>query len=51
MAQEEHSAVVEACRIGDAEQAATIIYDHVTHVGNSIIEYVHQQEIEKESRI
>jgi len=51
MAQEEHRAVVEACRIGDAEQAATIIYDHVTHVGNSIIEYVHQQEIEKESRI
>jgi DNA-binding GntR family transcriptional regulator len=51
MAQEEHRAVVEASRIGDAERAATIIYDHVTHVGNSIIEYVHQQEIEKESRI
>jgi DNA-binding GntR family transcriptional regulator len=49
MAQEEHRAVIEACRKGDTERAATIIYDHVTHVGNSIIEYVHQQEIEKES--
>jgi len=49
VAQEEHRAVIEACRSGEAERAATIIYDHVTHVGNSIIEYVHQQEREKES--
>jgi DNA-binding GntR family transcriptional regulator len=51
MAQEEHRAVIEACRNGDADHAATIIYDHVTHVGNSIIEYVRQQESEKESVI
>ncbi len=49
MAQEEHRAVIEACRNGDAERAATIIYDHVTHVGNSIIEYVRQKERGKES--
>ena len=49
VAQEEHRAVIEACRSGEAERAATIIYDHVTHVGNSIIGYVHQQEREKES--
>jgi DNA-binding GntR family transcriptional regulator len=49
MAQEEHRAIIEACRNGDADRAATIIYNHVSHVGNSIIEYVRQQEIEKES--
>jgi len=31
-------------RDGDADRAATIIYDHVSHVGNAIIEYVRQQE-------
>lgn len=50
-AQEEHRAVVEACRIGDAERAATKIFDHVTHVGNSIIEHVRQQEVDKESNV
>ena len=50
-AQEEHRAVIKACRNGDADRAATIIYDHVTHVGNSIIEYVRQQESEKESTV
>ncbi len=51
MAQVEHRAVIEACRNGDTERAATIIFDHVTHVGNSIIEYVRQQEREKESTV
>jgi DNA-binding GntR family transcriptional regulator len=51
VAQEEHRAVIEACRSGEAEHAARIIYEHVTHVGNSIIEYVRQQEIEKESTV
>jgi DNA-binding GntR family transcriptional regulator len=49
MAQEEHRAIIEACRNGDTERAATIIYDHVTHVGNSIIEYVRQEDNDKES--
>ena len=49
MAQSEHRAIIEACRLGEADRAATIICDHVTHVGNSIIEYVRQQEREKES--
>jgi len=51
MAQVEHRAVIEACRNGDTERAATIIFDHVTHVGNSIIEYVRQQEREKETTV
>ena len=49
MAQEEHRAIIEACRNSDAERAATIIREHVTHVGNSIIEHVRQKEREKES--
>ena len=44
MAQEEHRAIIEACRLGEAEHAARLIFDHVTHVGNSIIEYVRKQE-------
>ena len=51
VAQEEHRAVIEACRSGEAELAARIIYEHVTHVGNSIIEYIRQQEREKESKV
>lgn len=51
VAQEEHRSVIEACRSGEAEPAARIIYEHVTHVGNSIIEYVHEQEREKESTV
>lgn len=44
MAQEEHRAILDACRLGEADRAAKIINTHVTHVGNSIIEYVRQQE-------
>jgi DNA-binding GntR family transcriptional regulator len=51
MAQVEHCAILEACRNGDADRAAAIIYDHVTHVGNSIIEYVRQQEREMDSTV
>jgi DNA-binding GntR family transcriptional regulator len=47
----EHRAIIGACRYGDADRAAAIIYDHVTHVGNSIIDYVRQQEREKESTV
>ena len=51
VAQEEHRAVIDACRSGETELAARIIYEHVTHVGNSIIEYVRQQESEQESTV
>lgn len=51
MAQVEHRAIIEACRNGDADHAATIIYDHVIHVGNSIIEYVRQQERNPDSTV
>lgn len=42
-AQGEHRAVLEACKHGDAEQAATIIHDHVAQVGHAIVEYVRQR--------
>ena len=40
MPQEEHRAIVAACRQGDATLAADIMYDHVTKAGQGIIEYV-----------
>lgn len=43
-AQVEHRAIVEACKRGDAEQAGTIIRDHVAQVGHAIIEYVRQRD-------
>jgi len=51
MAQVEHRAIIDASRNRDANRASAIIYDHVTHVGNSIIEYVRLQEREKESTV
>jgi len=39
-AQEEHRAILRACRLGDAEEAASIVHEHVMKVGQSIIEYV-----------
>lgn len=43
-AQIEHRVILKACVRGDAEQAATVIYDHVIKVGHSLIEFVRQQE-------
>ncbi len=43
-AQVEHRAIVEACKRGDAEQAGTIIHDHVAQVGHAIVEYVRQRD-------
>ncbi|OGO18715.1 MAG: hypothetical protein A2Z14_09460 [Chloroflexi bacterium RBG_16_48_8] len=39
-AQEEHRAILRACRRGDAEEAASIMQEHVAKVGQSIIAYV-----------
>jgi DNA-binding GntR family transcriptional regulator len=41
--EKEHRAILEACKRGDAEQAAAIIHDHVAEVGRAIIEYVRQR--------
>ena len=41
-AQEEHRAVVAACRQGDTELAANIMYEHVAKAGQGIIEYVNR---------
>ena len=38
--QQEHRAILDACRRGDAEGAAALIRDHVTEVGDAIVEYV-----------
>jgi len=43
-AQIEHRAILEACKRGDVEQAATIIHDHVAQVGHAIVEYVQQRD-------
>jgi DNA-binding GntR family transcriptional regulator len=43
-AQVEHRAILEACVRGDADRAATIVYDHVAEVGCAIIEYVRQRD-------
>lgn len=40
LAQEEHRAILTACRKGDVEQASAIMHKHVAEVGQSIIEYV-----------
>lgn len=44
LAQAEHRAIIEACREGEADQAATIIHNHVANVGSAIIEYVCERE-------
>lgn len=42
--QGEHRAILEACKRGDAEQAATLMRNHVDQVGRAIIEYVRQRD-------
>jgi DNA-binding GntR family transcriptional regulator len=43
-AQEEHRAILEACKRGDVDQAAGLIRNHVAGVGREIIEYVRQRD-------
>lgn len=43
-AQVEHRAILEACKHGDAEQAGTLVHDHVAQVGHAITEYVRQRD-------
>lgn len=43
-AQTEHRTIIKACKKGDSDRAATIMYDHVIQVGAAIIEFVRQQE-------
>jgi DNA-binding GntR family transcriptional regulator len=42
--QGEHRAILEACKRGDAEQAAAVMHDHVAQVGRAIIEHVQQRD-------
>ncbi len=42
--QGEHRAILEACKRGDAEQAAAIMHDHVAQVGRAMVEYVRQRD-------
>ncbi len=48
-AQEEHRAVLEACRQGDVELAGFLIHDHVIQVGHAITEYVRQRDESEDS--
>ena len=47
--QGEHRAILEACRRGDAEQAAMIMHDHVAQVGRALVEYVRQRDESEDS--
>jgi DNA-binding GntR family transcriptional regulator len=40
LAQGEHRAILEACQSGGAEEAASLVGEHVTEVGRAIIEFV-----------
>jgi DNA-binding GntR family transcriptional regulator len=42
--QGEHRAILEACKRGDAEQAAALMRDHVAQAGHAIVEYVRQRD-------
>jgi DNA-binding GntR family transcriptional regulator len=42
--QGEHRAILEACKRGDAEQAAIIMHNHVAQVGRVLVEYVRERD-------
>jgi DNA-binding GntR family transcriptional regulator len=42
--QREHRAILEACKRGDAEQAAALMREHVAQVGRAIVEYERQRD-------
>jgi DNA-binding GntR family transcriptional regulator len=48
--QGEHRAILEACRRGDAEQAAIIMHKHVAQVGRALVEYVRERDESEGSR-
>jgi DNA-binding GntR family transcriptional regulator len=43
MAQEEHRAMLEGCKLGDAERVAAIVEEHVAQVGRSLIDHFYNQ--------
>ena len=43
-AQAEHWAIIDACQRGDADDAATKMFNHVNNVGSTLTEYVRRQE-------
>lgn len=45
IAQDEHWAIVKACRAGDAEKASSLMHDHVMAAGEGIIAYTKQKNI------
>ena len=47
--QGEHRAILEACKHGDAEQAANIMRDHVAQVGRTIVEYIRRRNESQDS--
>jgi DNA-binding GntR family transcriptional regulator len=42
--QGEHRAILEACKRGDAEQAAVIMRNHVAEVGHALVRYVRHRD-------
>jgi DNA-binding GntR family transcriptional regulator len=48
-AQVDHRAILAACKKKDADRAASLIYEHVIHVGQAIVAYIRQAEEEKGS--
>ena len=48
LAQDEHRAIVEACKANDAAEAAAMMYRHVMQAGEGIIEYVNREDRDRE---
>jgi DNA-binding GntR family transcriptional regulator len=46
--QEEHRAILKASRLGQADQAASIVHKHVKKVGQEIVDYIRQMENSQE---
>ena len=43
LAQEEHRAILDACRRRDTEEAASLVENHLTEVGQAIVEFVRRR--------
>ena len=44
LAQDEHREILEACRLGKADEASAIMYRHVMEAGEGILEYVKREQ-------
>lgn len=48
-AQIDHRAILTACKEHDVDRAASLVYEHVIHVGNAIVTHIQQDEEKRHS--